>query len=51
VSLLLQSGANANASRGRLTALHVAAWKGGKGIVALLLESGADIEAKDEVTH
>jgi ankyrin repeat protein len=47
---LIDSGADINmksSSRGGETALHLAARKGNMECASLLLESGADIEAKD----
>lgn len=47
VRLLLQEGANANASQeGGWTALHAAAQNGDREIVELLLASGADLNAR-----
>ena len=44
---LLKSGANVNATHGKDTALMIACQLGNEGIVNLLLENGADVNAKN----
>jgi ankyrin repeat protein len=47
VELLLQNGANANATQeGGWTALHAAAQSGNRGLVEILLANGADVNAR-----
>jgi len=51
VAWLLQKGANVNAGHdwgSRATALHSAAWNGDLRMVKLLVEAGADVNARDE---
>jgi Ankyrin repeats (3 copies) len=51
VAWLLQEGANVNAGHdwgSRATALHSAAWNGDLRMVKLLVEAGADVNARDE---